>query len=354
MRVRWLSVLQISISVILLALVIHTLPRIQGTFMSTKPPAHKQWRFRKDVVTYLEAPPRPLDNPAPNETTVRIDPDLENQLLSYLKQPPAQRAGPPWGAVIAIALVMAAFAVLIGLVLSRHSEATPLAIIATLAGTMVTLAPHLPSPNGRLLWIAVITLLAFGGLLLWRGAVRQWYPPGMDQRKNESLLVDGISLFVLASVLVYLAHAASVPRLPQSSPPPEHVHPVGVAVFPLTSVTGFMPGREESSDPNAVQPLVKDLYEYKVQGTDILLLLGSADCTPIKPRRGISDEILAKSRANWVAGRLNQSPGFAEITVPQIAAPLLPQHSSCTGTKNLRAVHAFLIQPKDALSRRQP
>src|SRR5262249_34148042 len=108
----------------------------------------------------------------------------------------------------------------------------------------------------------------------------------------------------------------------------------------LASIRGFKSGEQKSSDGNALQRLADNLKEHNAKESDILLLLDSADCTPINPIRDLTNEKLAELRAIWVGSNLQRTAS------PKIVVSKLPQHSNCKEADTLRAVNAFLIQLK--------
>lgn len=105
----------------------------------------------------------------------------------------------------------------------------------------------------------------------------------------------------------------------------------------LLPAPGFAP--KNWHDPNKVEDLKKVLFEKAEKG-DMLLLLGSADCTPIKKdREELNNTKLALNRASRVRDLL-QAAGFG-LEMP---SEVLPQYAGCEANPSIRAVFPFLLR----------
>src|SRR5205807_3666957 len=94
-----------------------------------------------------------------NETTVRFDPELQKELLAYLRKQPTSES-----AVVVIFLVLAAGAFLWWAIKYRPS-AVPVIGAGELANAMILGADHLSQPGGGYFWGVVYALLLIGFLL---------------------------------------------------------------------------------------------------------------------------------------------------------------------------------------------
>ena len=104
--------------------------------------------------------------------------------------------------------------------------------------------------------------------------------------------------------------------------------------FPLSSVE-FAKGSGTVTD---IRELKTNL-SGKVETGDMLLLIGSADCAPIK--KPLDNYIVASNRASEVLKALKKEHQGLEIQTI-----VLPQYSDCKETPSLRAVFPYLIRSK--------
>ena len=155
-----------------------------------------------------------------------------------------------------------------------------------------------------------------------------------------SLLTVGFSVLVLAWVMLWTQRPQVSPPLPGQptsqivAGPPSPSQLVPAPDFPLSSVQ-FAKG---SSTPTNIEPLTNSL-SGKVKTGDTLLLIGSADCAPIK--KPLDNYIVASNRASEVLKALKKEHQGLEIQTI-----VLPQYSDCKETPSLRAVFPYLIRSK--------
>jgi hypothetical protein len=306
-------------------------------------------------------PGKPL-NPIPNETTLRLDRDLEKDMSAFFR---TQHSGGgtglgAWGFGIILVFVIVAEVVLFLWAFQHRPSAVPLIGAADLAALVIKNADHLSRPGGSYFWWAVYILLGIGFLLAvagifqvfrgskagqppntadaegsWWARFLKWRP---EETKEESLLNVGVSALILAWSLLLLAQT---PHVSEDQPKPSA--PIASAigdVIPLVGPT-FEPGKSDVREPDmtrkGVDVLKKDVSERAKPG-DVVLLIGSTDCTSF----GKGNNELAQERATNVGNALGNVVSGVEIRTPR----QLPQQNNCTGTEDLRAVHPFLIRLK--------
>lgn len=287
-----------------------------------------------------------------NEVTVKLSPALERELLDHLKQRPTPETGVSWGTILVI-LVIGIGAVFIGLAIRKRPSATPLAVVSAIALAMINAAPSLPRPGGAYFWYAVSALVLIGALLLMIGVAQVWSRGGMNSGNSEgaekagnkeSFLTLGFSLLVLTWTLLLVIHRPDV-----QAPPCQSDSPNKISASFVGPATQFDPSSAEPVDPRKLNVLIERLAKESTGRGDMLLLIGSADCTPIRDpqQRPYSNQKLASDRAEEVE-KLLRSGRFGNLSGLEIATEVLPQYAGCKGTQDLRAVYPFLIRSKNA------
>src|SRR3989441_9651866 len=82
--------------------------------------------IEKAIIDHSVTPPTPPSaGPVTINSTLKLDPKLEDALQEYLRKPPASNGGMPWNILIAIMLA-AAVAALVWWAISHKPDATPL------------------------------------------------------------------------------------------------------------------------------------------------------------------------------------------------------------------------------------
>ena len=110
----------------------------------------------------------------------------------------------------------------------------------------------------------------------------------------------------------------------------------------LQPVRGFG-DRDRAAKTTALDQFKHDLKSKEFTDADLLLLLGSTDCIPIKNAKSgaASNQDLAARRAKFVqgeTGKLSLSP------LPTIVTSALPQAESCSKALDRRAVYPLLFR----------
>ncbi len=295
-----------------------------------------------------------------------LDPKLEAALWQHLAQKSDTGTGTsPWVVVVLVLLTIGLIAI-VWWSLADKPEATPLTLaIATL--TAVSAAVERLAPKGGIpqtseipgLVETLMALFALVGLALLVRGLRLFFSitvlDDSDSAKSKSLigaslLVFGFSAALAALIPAILFHREVVATKSLPCPKCPDLGVIGapnVAVLPLTAVDGLGDGRGKEGkavDPSKILQVTQDLKNDKAKAGDILLLLGSADCIPTKPKEmgGLwkDNAELADARANWVNLGLD---GQAAVNSVKIKTLPLPQHARCGLARNLRAVYPFLI-----------
>jgi hypothetical protein len=322
----------------------------------------------KDGSNSAEAKQGPID------VTLKLDPALKDLLQKNLESPPPSNSLRYWVVLIVILVVAAA---LIGWVLTKKPKGTPLAAaLATLTATGAVIAklvgdkPIKPLLHVPLLVVIVSAVLAGTGILLiGAGAwclfklVRGDFPvPAAAQNEDPietgpllgaALLVYGFCAVLMALVPPLLLRVDSVPApdCPKCPTVNSVIPAKDFSVARLSAITRLGDGRPPTGktvDPGKILPLETELHDNGREG-DILLLLGSADCVPTRPR-GLwkNNDDLASARADWVLNGLRGKLGGVRPK-PSI----LPQYERCAKTEDMRAVYPFLIRAEDSQTGKQ-
>lgn len=317
---------------------------------------------RNALLALLNAKPGPIQGggappAAPGEITLKLDSEFRQAIVDALQKSAAPGIGRGLAILILIAIAAATGLLLYKLGAMDRESVTPLATASGIALAMIYEAPVLPKPGGYLYWAAVFALGIVGGWALWRGwqqlgargattttppattpTAARVLPGKTGEPKEQSLIVVGFSLLLIAATLAYVA---SRPNARKSSEPTGKSGESGSAtpegsvpsfdVEQLNDVTGFSRG---SWVGGQIGNLKGDL-DTKTRKGDILFLVGSTDCI----RMSTGNQALADQRAAWASGQL---AGYKK-TLKIETAQSLPQQEACKGTPDVRVVHAFLF-----------
>ena len=339
----------------------------------------------RNLATFLQN--RPSQPPSTtNETTLRLDPKVEEALLGQLKMSPRSegdtRIGP-----LGLTILVLAGGLLFWWAIKHRPSAAPLVGAGGLAMAMIKNAEHLSRSGGGYFWGAVDALLGIGILLLVAGACRVIWPsnagavakqrsvaaeaPTQESQSNlggwkglrdkikgwlsghpeppkkESLPTLGMSPLILAWSLILLSKQPDL-HTPEANFPCAHcpdVHCPVVSISPTAigepialPVPKFALG--DPNNPSGIEDLRHELSERVKEG-DSLLLMGSADCT--RSRR-LGNRELAFKRASGVGERLKKAGESMHIEV--LPEGVLPSYDGCKPNQNFRAVFPFLIPLK--------
>lgn len=299
-----------------------------------------------------------------------------------------------WGTILVVALVLAIGAI-IWLTVKSSPSKTPLAITAALVGAIIKGAKLLPQPGGDFYWYSVFVLLVIGGLVVliatvrwaWKGdgagpvvpvagpapvaAVPPVAPamaPGIgapqpaegfwsrlldflfkkppERPDSDSPMVVGFSILLLAFAMAYLGKAheqtqTHVSTCPTCPAVPNLVLSKGRDWSP---VRGFGEKKDAAITSDLGQ-FQRELESEKLTDADLLLLLGSTDCTPISdPESGVAtNQALAGKRASFVKA---QASKFGLASLPTILPGAVQQAETCGKALDQRAVYPLLFRPE--------
>ena len=308
--------------------------------------------------------------PGSNETTIGFHHDLEQALSDYLKKPPSPDHGISWPLAVLIGVV----AVVVGWIVTHRPSAAPVVGAGGVAEEVVRKL-DLSRSDGNPSWVLIYLFFLVGTSLLAAGVVQVYcrckadegsiatgstkgtldekgikklwkrikaFFKGRPEASSEgSLLTVGFSVLVLAWAMLLVAERPQVSPLRPShytsqivAGPPSPSQLVPAPDFPLSSVE-FAKGSGTVTD---IRELKTNL-SGKVETGDMLLLIGSADCAPIK--KPLDNYIVASNRASEVLKALKKEHQGLEIQTI-----VLPQYSDCKETPSLRAVFPYLIRSK--------
>jgi len=305
----------------------------------------------------------------PQETTLHLSAKLEDALTGYLNKggSPAGDSLFSGGRGFALFLLLAAGAGLLAWAVRRRP-----AIAAPLGATGLAAAViKNPEYLSRLSWgnflfvliifsVVTVVLLILCGIEFWRRFTpRDEEGETSDgKHRTESKVVESplnivFSLAVLlwaVMIACYHAESAAVPPKPPTNAGPVTTMPKVPHTNPLDPISGFLP---YSADPKEIRkkkirnsgddPLGALKSSLREDGTwpgDLLLLLGSADCTAIQRSKDMTNKDLARKRAENVRRMLIDS---GTLTDKDVRAESLYQHQNCRGSEDMRAVFPVLI-----------
>jgi hypothetical protein len=123
------------------------------------------------------------------------------------------------------------------------------------------------------------------------------------------------------------------------APPPGKPNSIG-KIETLPALSGFLPGEHSLPDGLDSAPAFQQaLKGASIQANDVLLLLGSTDCTAIRRTAGLTNKALAQNRADWLRRQLEDRNITKGTRVEAIE-----QHEDCKASSKLRAVYPVLIR----------
>lgn len=303
----------------------------------------------------------------PNETTVKLDPELERALVDYLKSPAASvpAASTPdwtWGFLLVLLIVAAAVGVGLWFAAKGHPEVTPLTIVSGLALAIIHEAPALPKPGRGLYW-GLVYLVGIAGAsavisrVRWLNSKISARPPEVPKMLSDDspeppieqhnkprprgeehplLTMVGFSLLLMAGTLAFVGSY----REEEPVKPPESSSMHSYKVLPLEEVPRFDSPNREVTDSQAHNWLGQYPSLRQAPKGDILLLVGSADCT----RMSSTNAKLAHDRADSLE-KILHGPSIGLPADLPIEVFATRQHESCKATPDMRGVFPFLLQP---------
>jgi uncharacterized membrane protein len=295
----------------------------------------------------------------PSETTLHLSAGVEDALTHYLKNG-SSAAGEnslfSGGRGVALFLLLAAGAGLIAWAIrKRPAVAAPLSAAGLAAAVIKN--PEYLSRLGRGSFVYVLILFSVVMVVLLFLSVREFLhhrtprdeegeesdgKQRMEKKSVESPLNIVFSLAVLLWAVIiacYHTEPAAAPPLP----PPGPIATISKVpqVIPLGAISGFQPYSSKIEDLKtySLTALKSDLRNNGAGPGDLLLLLGSADCTAIHANN-MTNEQLAKNRAYTIDEMLSRS---GVLMGEKVLADSLYQHERCRGSEDMRAVFPVLI-----------
>jgi hypothetical protein len=256
--------------------------------------------------------------------------------------------------VSALVLLLIALAVAVVLMIRKRPEtAAPLGTLG-LAATAIKEAEHLSRLDTTSYRIAEFAFAALLFLFAWLAWKKLNAPaPGVilpqDAREDGKSKVESpLSLLFSALVLLWALLAICYRyqgMTVQPVPAPAH-EKVTLGFRLLPSVPGFVSGKTDQlksgkSPDEVAREIVQEAHDKGAQPDDLLLLLGSADCTAVRKPDELSNQTLANKRAEGLAGIIDSMKVFA---VNHVNSRSLHQGERCTGSDDLRAVFPVLIK----------
>jgi hypothetical protein len=285
-----------------------------------------------------------------------FDPKFKQDILDAIKQI-GKDSSPSWtnSSIFGISIIALLIIILgVALVLmfrKRPETAAPLGAVG-LAATAIKEAEHLSRldvGSYRLAeWAFLLLLAAFALLAFWKilkGNESSSATPKGDQKKSkvESPLSLLFSLLVLLWALLVICYRQQQ-TVPVQPPPPTISSDLS-----LPSVSGFVAGSSDKFLPkNTLDEFKQRLTKARaesIQPDDVLLLLGSADCTAVRRSLETTNNQIARNRATTVAGIVRDMKLLPD---DHVFDGSLYQSDRCTQSADLRAVFPVLIKVKKA------
>jgi hypothetical protein len=162
----------------------------------------------------------------------------------------------------------------------------------------------------------------------------------MESEKYGLVLALGLSLLLFGWMSLLVGAPTPATKLPPPPPkPPPPPAAKNLSELFLDPLTNFPLGGA-SANHDQFESLKTQLVEKGAGEGDILLLLGSADCTS---KRDGDNEDLARERAQTVRQDL-ESLGLGKAHGVKIRTYVLPQYAGCRADANMRGVYPLLIR----------
>jgi hypothetical protein len=294
----------------------------------------------------------------PRETTLHLSAELEDALTRFLKNGSSAPGDSLFsgGRGVALFFLLAGGAGLIAWAIRRRPAiAAPLGATG-LAAAVIKNPEHLSRLGwGDFLFVLIIfsvvtaVLLFLSGVEFWRHlsprdeeGVESDGKHRTEKKAVESPLNIVFSLAVLLWAVIIACYHAE-PATGQG-PPANAPRLIPHATLLESPLSGFPP-RED--DPKKIPNSRADLTTWKTNVSnaaakpgDLLLLLGSADCTAIQKSKDMTNKELARNRAENVRRMLVESGRLAD---KDVQAESLYQHQNCRESGDMRAVFPVLI-----------
>lgn len=307
-------------------------------------------RVEEELIALLG---RPAARPGMVNTNLAIDPELKKALIEYFRNPPKPGEGFPWWLVVIGAIAAGA----LFFTTKEHPSAAPFVVVLPLAIAAVEHAEHLSKLCKGGFWGVAVVSLVIAGALIGVGIRRErGLPPmtdrtgpGGEKKQLVSFVTMGFSMLILVWTFVVVGSCtdcsgctgkgeAETPKCPNPPPPASSPQTGVLKVIPLEPLPLFKAGSSRSV--SGVDRLAQSLADKHPKENDVLLLLGSADCT----RNSKGNQQLVLDRAAKVSADLGPFLHKARVDDGNV----LPQYKDgCRENKDLRTVFSFLIQQQE-------
>jgi cell division protein FtsB len=308
------------------------------------------------------------------EAAAQVSPDVQ-ALVKALKE---HDWGVPWSLVLlgVVALIAVAY------VGKKHSEAVPVAGAAALAADVIKNADRYAKLGDKMYWWVLggylgvsVTLTVLFCIAIWKSFKRgsddaaaamlmmgettggsgeqkeggdkkngkevDEDKKGKEEEKKRGFLSSASSLGYSVLVLLWAFAMTSYRASSKIEAPKNEVKSLGP--LPLRPVRRYVKGFAvlEPKDKDASRTFGDELVGRHLKPEDLLLLLGSTDCTPFRRGEDGSNPDLAEKRAKALTEVLRERPDLKELNIQPM---WLDQHERCRESADLRAVYPFLIR----------
>ncbi|RXH55719.1 hypothetical protein [Granulicella sibirica] len=286
--------------------------------------------------------------------------------------------GVPWSLVL---VFLAGFAAL-AFVGKKHSEAVPIAGAAGLAAEVVKHADQYAKLSDKMYWWVLggylgisFALTVLFCLAIWRSlkiagektrvaelmmgkaekepreeenqdkededGAKDGKGKKSDKEREKGFLSSSSSLGYSVLVLLWAFAITAYPAPSRGSAP--GVETTALRPEELSPVRQYVKGHELLRDSDKDQPRIlgDSLAKMHLTPHDIVLLLGSTDCTPFRKGGEGNNPDLAQKRAVELGKALATRSELKDIHFTPLA---VKQHERCLESADLRAVYPFLIR----------
>jgi hypothetical protein len=294
------------------------------------------------------------------ELTLRMSPALEGGLLAFLAGTVRAQAHFSWwpvGTLGAIVLGVAIIAIAL-LLRKRPKEAAPLGALGLAAVVLRNPAEfsHLNELTFYLLFALLVGVTIYLIWLCFRKLNAQLGtsntqtndgPSDKDKESPDAPITIVFSVFVLLWSIIAVAYHAVPSRAEPTNDPgstgnttrESEATRVG-RIERLPTVSGFgSKAATLSESDDALQRFQTDLAKASLQPKDVLLLIGSSDCSAIRRTRDLTNEKLAEQRVSQIEFEAKKTNPDMQVTTLEIDQP-----SDCKPSEKLRAVFPAVIR----------
>jgi hypothetical protein len=301
-------------------------------------------------------------NPPP-QADPKFKQDVIDAIKEAVKNSTTSWTGPSIFGVSLLVLLLIGLGVALVLMFRKSPEtAAPLGAVG-LAATAIKEAEHLSRLDMSSFrfaeWAFIVLLGIFALLACWKiwisfrnhvitssalTSTTSATPPTRSKPENEgkSKIESPLSLFFSALVLLWALLVICYRQ--KESIPVQPPAPISSELL-LPPITGFIAGNSKYLDKNRIleQVTQQTIQKHKsdIKPEDLLLLLGSADCTAVRKSLRKTNGDFASERADEVTDIVK---GMKLLPEDHVIPMPLYQHESCKESADLRAVFPVLIK----------